>query len=194
MSTYLLSGIGKKIREHRLELGLTVSEVADRAGVSKGLISKVENGRTVPSLPVLISIVKGLQVNMDQFFNGLHFDPPKLCIHMKADSYQKIEKEVESKGFDYHSIYSKSMQSNSVEFVMLSVEPNSQREKVITDAWEFKYLISGKVDYVVGDETYVLEAGDSILFDARVPHVPVNKYKERAVMLVIYFFEEDRED
>ncbi|MBK6946918.1 MAG: helix-turn-helix transcriptional regulator [Haliscomenobacter sp.] len=49
MSDYLISGIGKKLRAVRMERKIKLTALANKAGVSKGLLSKIENGRTVPS-------------------------------------------------------------------------------------------------------------------------------------------------
>ncbi|WP_233602940.1 helix-turn-helix domain-containing protein [Pedobacter sp. KBW06] len=63
--------ISYRIKEIRKERGITIQELADRAGVSKGLISQIENNRTVPSLMVLIDIIKSLDVDLNQFFKDI---------------------------------------------------------------------------------------------------------------------------
>ncbi|MGE8426123.1 MAG: helix-turn-helix domain-containing protein, partial [Sphingobacterium siyangense] len=59
--------ISNKIKEIRKEKGITIQEVADRAGVSKGLISQIENNRTIPSLLVLINIINALNIDLNEF-------------------------------------------------------------------------------------------------------------------------------
>ena len=59
---------------------------------------------------------------------------------------------------------------------------------VSTDAFEFKYLLKGKVEYTIGEETYLMEEGDSLFFDAGDLHNPRNTGQEDALLLVIYFF------
>lgn len=63
----------------------------------------------------------------------------------------------------YISIYSV---SNSLfvgsECVLLEVHPNSKREQVVTDAFEFKFIISGECTYIIGEEEVLLKQGDSI--------------------------------
>jgi len=61
---------------------------------------------------------------------------------------------------------------------------------VKTNAFEYKYVISGQVEYIVGDQRYALKAGDSIFFDANLPHKPLNTGDTTALMLVMYFFKE----
>ena len=67
---YLLQ-IGRLIKETRLKNGTRIREIAEKAKVSKGLISKIENARTVPSLPVLISVITALDINIGDFFSPL---------------------------------------------------------------------------------------------------------------------------
>ena len=106
--------------------------------------------------------------------------------------YQKIEKEdrAETTGFNYYHIFSKSINSIGFEAVILDVEPNCKREKVITDAWEFKYIIKGSVTYIIDDAEVVVNEGDSLCFNGRHPHVPQNRTTENCVMLVLYFYSE----
>lgn len=63
--------ISNKIKEIRKEKGITIQEVADRAGVSKGLISQIENNRTIPSLLVLINIINALNIDLNEFLKIL---------------------------------------------------------------------------------------------------------------------------
>ncbi|MFZ0597726.1 MAG: cupin domain-containing protein, partial [Flavobacterium sp.] len=89
----------------------------------------------------------------------------------------------------YH-IFSKSINSIGFEAVILEVEPDSKREKVITDAWEFKYIIKGSVTYIIDDVEVVVNEGDSLCFNGRLPHVPENRTQENCIMLVLYFYSE----
>jgi mannose-6-phosphate isomerase-like protein (cupin superfamily) len=59
---------------------------------------------------------------------------------------------------------------------------------VSTDAYEFKLLLKGKVEYVIGNETFLMEEGDTLLFDATTLHNPRNIGEGDAVLLVAYLF------
>ena len=105
----------------------------------------------------------------------------------KKASKSLKKKEVEAEGFKYMHIFSKSLHSLGFEAVLLTLEPNSKREKVITDAWEFKYILKGEVKYVIDNEEVILKEGDSLYFNGKFPHVPVSISDESCVMLVLYF-------
>ncbi len=190
MDDYLI-GVGKRIKKLRKNGGKTIKNIADGAGVSNGLISRIENGRTIPSLPVLFNIINALEIEVGSFFDKIDKDKaPKIWVARKSD-YQTVEKETDVKGFAYKHIISKSLTSIGVEAVILEIAPNSIREKISTDAYEFKYILSGSVVYCVDNEEIEVFEGDSLFFDGRLPHVPINKSTEPVKMLVLYFFNKE---
>ncbi|WP_316809177.1 XRE family transcriptional regulator [Pedobacter agri] len=181
--------ISNKIKEKRREQNVTVQELADKAGVSKGLISQIENSRTIPSLIVLIDIIKALGIDLNAFFKDFSsFDEKPIVIIKRASDYESFEKE-DADGFLYKRIFSQSVNKGTVDMVLLELEPNAKRPMVETDAFEYKYIIAGSVAYNIGNRMYELHAGDSLLFDGRIPHTPTNSGKTKTTMLVIYFFE-----
>ncbi|MND95457.1 HTH-type transcriptional regulator SinR [compost metagenome] len=184
--------ISYKIKEIRKEKGITIQEVADKAGVSKGLISQIENNRTIPSLLVLINIINALDVDLNEFFKDFNSDlDAGPVVVRKKDSYTAFEKE-HAVGFNYKRIYTSAMESSTMDIVLLELLPDAQRPMVETEAYEYKYIISGQVEYVFQDQTIRLEEGDSIFFNGRLSHTPRNVGKEKALMLIVYFFENKR--
>ncbi|WP_166923026.1 helix-turn-helix domain-containing protein [Flavobacterium poyangense] len=187
MDDYLI-GIGKRIKDIRKNNKKTISTVANAAEVSNGLISRIENGRTIPSLPVLLNIINALEIEVSAFFEGMPKPSGQNYIVSRAEENSIIEKEDDAKGFAYQYIFGKQLSSIGFEAVLLEVKPNSQREKVETDAYEYKYMLSGECVYIIGDDEVLIKEGDSIFFDGRIPHVPVNRSASTAKMLVLYFF------
>ncbi len=188
MNEKLLLQIARKLKHVRKSNGLTVQKVAERASVSKGLISKIENGRTIPSLPVLLSVIGGLETNAEEFFHGFaNLEAPQDVKVIKGNTYESFEKE-EAEGFHYRHITTHEVDNITLECVLLTLKPGAQREKVVTDAFEYKYILSGKVTYLIGEEEYNLEAGDSLYFNGRIPHVPQNRENEDTTMLIVYLF------
>lgn len=181
--------ISNRIKERRREKNITVQELADRANVSKGLISQIENSRTIPSLIVLIDIIKALEIDLNVFFKDIKTNPDQPLVIIKTkQEYDSFEKE-EAIGFHYNRIFSQSINKGTVDIVLLELEPDANRPMVQTEAFEYKYFLEGVVEYYIGDETFILNAGDSMLFDGRIPHTPKNAGKTKAIMLVVYFFE-----
>lgn len=187
MEDYLI-GIGKRIKEIRKSGGKTISDIANRAGVTGGLISRIENGRTIPSLPVLLKIISSLEIEVTDFFNGMPQVNGANFIVSRKEENTIIEKEDEAVGFSYTYVFGKQFSSLGFESVLLEVAPGSKRDKVTTDAYEFKYMLSGECYYEIGEEEVLLKEGDAIFFDGRIPHVPINRGNVPSKMLVMYFF------
>jgi len=189
MEQEVIVQISNKLKSIRKEKNLTLQDIADRAGVTKGLISQIENSRSIPSLLVLIQIVKALEVGLDDFFNDLSFygKEGKILIQRKSD-YQKFEKEPAS-GYEYFRIFTKKVNQCTIDIVLLEIQPGSVRDFVQTDAFEYKYIISGSVRYVFRDQEIELNEGDSMLFDGMLEHNPINSGQTPVKMLVVYFFE-----
>ncbi|WDF67455.1 helix-turn-helix domain-containing protein [Sphingobacterium oryzagri] len=181
--------ISAKIKEIRKDKNITLQELADKAGVSKGLISQIENNRTVPSLLVLINIVNALDVDLNEFFHDFksNTDSGPIIVRKRSD-YEDFEKE-HAIGFHYKRIFATNMDSSTLDIVLLELSPNATRPMVETEAYEYKYIVSGTVDYVFTDRTVSLEAGDSIFFDGRIAHTPRHTGTIPTLMLIVYFFD-----
>ncbi len=186
MGEAFLLEVSKRVKENRLEKKLTIQELADRCKVSKGFISQVENGRTVPSLPVIFNIIQALDMEVGRFFENIHTNEPTILIQKKED-YEAFQKE-EAVGFYYNRIFTRSIGSSTTDFVLLELKKNAFREEVSTDAYEFKYMLKGSVEYRISGATYLLKEGDSLFFDGRLPHVPKCVGGDACQMLIIYFF------
>lgn len=187
MNNYLI-GIGKRIKEIRKEKNKNISEIASLAEVSNGLISRIENGRTIPSLPVLLNIINALDIEVADFFSGMPETNGSAFMVTRAEENYIIEKEDDAVGFSYKYIFGKQLSTLGFESVLLEIMPGSKRNTVVTDAFEYKYILTGSCSYIIGEEEVELHEGDAIFFDGRIPHVPVNKGNTPSKMLVMYFF------
>jgi transcriptional regulator with XRE-family HTH domain len=185
MGGQLIVRIGRKIRETRLRQQMKLQEVAGSAGISKGLLSRIENGRTVPSLPVLLSLIRALKVPVEAFFEGIDVTPPAPYVHRKAIEYASLGKEGAAGLLSEH-ILSQNVLNVALEASILTLQPGTRQEPVTSDGYEFKYVLSGEVEYRLGDDTVLLETGDSLFFNGQIPHVPVNRTTQPASLLVIY--------
>jgi transcriptional regulator with XRE-family HTH domain len=189
MQEDILIKISNKIKEIRKDKNITVQNLANQAKVSKGLISQIENNRTVPSLPVLMNIVQSLNFDLTDFFKDISSgnNHQKVFI-IKAKDYQPFKKEV-AKGFEYKRILTHNLPGGAADFILLCLKKGARRNQVVhTDAFEYKYVIKGKLEYLIEDEKYVLEEGDSLFFDGRLGHKPSNIGNTDAMLLVVYYF------
>ena len=181
----LLPRVAKKIKLIRVRKNMTLQDVSQKANISKGLLSKIENSRTVPSLPVFLSIVNTLQVPLKDFFEGMELPNGKDYLLVKASDQQVLQKE-DREGFDYKFVLAQQLAPATMEVALLTVKPGAKSRATTTDGFEMKYILSGRCDYFIGEETISLEEGDTIYFDASKPHMPVNRGPQPVVMLVVY--------
>ena len=189
MSEELLLLVGEKIRQKRLQKNITLEQLARKAGVTKGLISQVENNRSVPSLPVLFGLIHSLDESVKGFFENLqdHHSGNHVLL-VKSGAYTPFQKEP-VKGFQYKRILTKSIMSQTTDIVLLELKPGANRKQFIkTEAFECKFILKGSIEYQVEDTKYELSTGDTLFFDGRARHRLKNMGKTTAEILVIYFF------
>ncbi len=192
MEEDVLIQISNRIKERRREKNITVQELAVRANVSKGLISQIENSRTIPSLMVLIDIIKSLEIDLNDFFKDIRTPVQEGPILIKRrEEYEPFEKE-DTIGFHYSRIFTRHISNSTIDIALLELKPGASRPLVQTEAFEYKYIINGPIHYQFSEELVELNSGDSILFDGRILHTPVNPTSHTVQMLVVYFFEEKK--
>ncbi|MNT59355.1 Cupin domain protein [compost metagenome] len=137
----------------------------------------------------MINIINALNIDLNEFFKDFNseLDSGPVVVR-KKDTYSPFEKE-SAIGFHYKRIFTSAMDSSTMDIVLLELLPDAQRPMVETEAYEYKYIISGQVEYIFNDQKISLEEGDSIFFNGRLSHTPRNVGSEKAVMLIVYFFE-----
>ncbi len=106
----------------------------------------------------------------------------------RKEYYWRCENET-ALGYEYFRIFTKKGNPCTIDIVLLEIQPGAERDFVQTEAFELKFLISGRVKYQFRDQAIVLNAGDSILFDGWTEHNPINPGELPAKMLVVYFLE-----
>lgn len=188
MQEDIIIQITNKLKELRKEKNITLQELADSAGVSKGMLSQVENNRTIPSLTVFLNIIKSLQIDINDFFKDINSLPLTDKVIFKKKSQNQFFEKENAIGFSYQRLLSTTINDQHLDFVLLTLQPNASRPMVSTDAYEFKLLLKGTVEYVIGDETFIMEEGDTLFFDATLLHNPRNMGTTEAVLLVVYLF------
>lgn len=189
MHEELILLLGDKIRSKRTQKNITLEQLANKAGVSKGLISQIENNRTVPSLPVLFNIIHSLDEDLKTFFEDMHDSFGNGHILIVRKGQEKIFAKEPVRGFSYKRILTRTLASQATDVVLLELKKNAARRQMIrTDAFECKYVLKGSVEYQVEKETFILHEGDTLFFDGRAKHRLKNVGRTEALILVIYLF------
>lgn len=186
-----LSFLGVRLREQRRNRHLTLRELARRTNLSAGLISKIENFRTIPSLPVLLSIARELRLDPAKLFDGMPAAEDRPWLLVRAGEGVPVERE-SNHGMHYAMLLESGLAASEFQLMLVRVSPGAKRKAVSGAGMELLYLLSGELDYRVGDDTIKFGTGDTLFFDGSIPHVPVNNSSTEAVMLVLYLLSEEK--
>ena len=163
--------IGREVHAFREKLGITISELARDSGISAGMLSKIENGQTSPSLTTLQALARALNVPVTALFKG--FDEERDAVHVKAGQGLTIERRGTRAGHQYQLLGHTPSGSLVVEPYLIKLTEEADVFPIFQHAGlEFIYMLEGEVGYRHGSKTYVLKPGDSLYFDADAPHGP----------------------
>ena len=182
----IVSKIGQKIRAIRRKKNLTIKQLAERTKVTKGLLSKIENSRTIPSLPVFVHILQSLDISLKDFFEDMAMDNEQNYLLVRKNEYKAAGKDGKSR-LNYRQIVEKIIPASKIEIFLLTIKPGSDGNPRVTDGFKFKHLISGACEFHFKNEIVTMGEGDSIYFNASIPHVPANKTDKDALILAINF-------
>ena len=169
--------IGRQVRLFRKKLDMTVAELARQAGLSAGMLSKVENGRTSgrtsPSLATLHALSAALNVPVTAFFR--RFEEQRAATHVQAGQGLKIDRRGTRSGHEYRLLGHSFAKSVTMEpHIVTLTEPSEVFPLFQHAGTELIYMLEGEMEYRHAGAIYRLAAGDSLYFDGEAPHGPEN--------------------
>jgi transcriptional regulator with XRE-family HTH domain len=157
--------VGDRLREIRSQLGLSIRAMAEMSGLNVNTLSLIENGRTSPSVGTLQLLAQSLQVPITTFFETDHGE--KKAVFQKNGTRP-------SAAFAHGLMedLGVGMPRYGAEPLIVVLNPNADSGKhpIVHTGREFVYCIEGHIAYTVDTDTYLLEPGDSLLFEAYLPH------------------------
>jgi transcriptional regulator with XRE-family HTH domain len=163
--------IAERVREFRLQLGLTVGQLAEVTGLSKGMLSKIENAQASPSLATLARLSEALKVPVTAFFRGLNEEQDVLVV--KAGRGLDIAHKNSGPGHRYQLLGSMRAPHNTLETMLVTLTERAETFPLYQHpGTELIYMISGRLEYMCGNSRYLLEPGDAMQFVGEVPHGP----------------------
>jgi len=183
----LEEAIGTQVREFRQKLNMTVVELAKVAGLSAGMLSKIEHGLTSPSLSTLQNLAKALHVPVTALFR--RFEEERDASFVRAGEGLKIERRGTRAGHQYQLLGHTVGKSIGVEPYLITLTSDSDVFPIFQHAGvEFIYVLEGEVGYRHSDKTYIMRPGDSLFFDADAPHGPeeLRKLPIRFLSIIVY--------
>jgi len=178
--------IGREVRAFRKKLGITVADLAGATNLSLGMLSKIENGITSPSLTTLQSLSNALGVPLTAFFR--RYEEDRSAVFVKAGEGLDVERRGTRAGHQYNLLGYIGSNSSGVEvepYLITLSEDSDVFPMFQHDGMEFLYMLEGEVVYRHGSNLYRMLPGDSLFFDADAPHGPEELVKLPARYLSI---------
>jgi transcriptional regulator with XRE-family HTH domain len=179
--------IAENIKKGRLERQLSVEQLAKRAGLTKGYVSKIENSDKAPPLSTLTKIASALNTDVGSLLSGNSEkgeDVP-LCI-IRAEDRKEGPAKVEVSGYQLERLAYRKLGRNMEPFIItFSFDADHVLSYV---GEEFMYILEGTFEFVYDSKRYVLAQGDAVYFDAAVPHSGRSVGEKHAKVLVVSYY------
>jgi transcriptional regulator with XRE-family HTH domain len=157
--------VGRRLRELRFEQELSIRALAEKSGLNANTLSLIENSKTSPSVSTLQQLASALGVPITAFFET---DAPKNNI-----AFQKAgQRPTVAFAHGLMEDLGAGLTSRGAEPFIVTLEPNADSgpTPIVHTGREFVYCIEGRLAYMIEERTFILEPGDSLLFEAFLPH------------------------
>jgi transcriptional regulator with XRE-family HTH domain len=173
--------IAVRVREYRQAAKLSIGEMALRVGISKAMLSKIENAQTACSLTTLARLARGLEVPVTSLLRGQ--DDEREAAYVQAGRGARIVRRGSRLGYDYTLLGGLRGTHKRMEALLVELTDSSEPFPLFQHAGtELIYMLEGAMVYGHSGASYIMHPGDSLQFDGEGPHGP-----ERVIMLPICF-------
>ncbi len=165
--------IGGKVRRIRREKNMTIQQLAEKAGLSKGLISQIENDQVSPPISTLLKIAAGLHTEISYCFQDQTSDR-RVTVVRRAERLVSPRRQVQGRatlGYTYESLAHKKKFKHMEPFlVTFEVKEAEEVLRFNHPGEEFVFVLGGTLEFSTPEETLVLESGDSLYFESELLH------------------------
>lgn len=158
--------LGNRIKVLRINQKRTLQEIADACEMSKSMISKIENNKTVPSVAALVKIARALGTTISSILEQEGW------LNAVITSRQKAEENLThtDKGYLIYPYASGYHEKKMQPFLFVAKKGEVMPHRVSHEGEEFIYILRGKMKMQVGEMEYLLKEGDSLYFNALQKH------------------------
>ncbi|HEY2017215.1 MAG TPA: XRE family transcriptional regulator [Bryobacteraceae bacterium] len=177
--------IGSKLRRLRLRKSMGLLELSSHTGLSPALLSKLERDVMHPTLPTLLRIAMVFSVGLEYFFNP---EPKPVMEIVRRKDRLRFPDSPDARNVAYYfesldfPVPNRALNSYLAEFEAITVEDSRPHEH---PGVELLYVLTGKLELRTPDAQHELSEGDSVYFDAAVPHSYRKLGTKRATALVV---------
>lgn len=180
--------IGSRLRDLRKARGMTLETLAERAGVTKGYLSKIENGKQLPPIATLSRISVVLDTDIATFFqnNDAAEDFGDRVSLVRAGERRQTVRGGSAFGYDYQSIAHGMADKSLDAFVFTFPERVEEQTDFEHEGEEMVFILSGSVKFEIAGKSLILAPGDCLYFDASLAHRGRSLNGEASALVVIY--------
>lgn len=170
-----MSILGSRIRTIRHQQRRTLQQIADLCGCTRGLLSKIESGKSQPTLATLTKVAHALGVSAAML---LEEQEMAATVYTPAETVVSNEWQRTDKGYAYYAFAAGRTDKQMQPFIITARKGQVTSQGLSHAGDEFVYVLEGEMTYRVGDQTYHLRPGDSLYFDALDTHdlTPLTEY------------------
>ena len=180
--------IPQKIKELRAKSKLSIQELAKRAELTPGYLSKIENSDSPPPIPTLSKIAYALNVHISYFFDDEHAE--KGISIVRKSGRKEIIGDLTPAGYKYHSVIQRRFDSPINSFVLTL--PSDVNPAAVPynshEGEELIYVLKGNLVFCYGDNEYRVQAGDCLYFSGGLPHRVVRDIENGDVEILSILF------
>ena len=181
--------IGEKIRKLRKEERLTLQDLSELSGLSKPLLSQIENAQVIPPIATLLKIAKGLKVGIHFFFEE-EGDRQKFVLlrGSTVPASRRRSGNDAPQAYLYHSL-APGLRKKSMEPFLVEFTPGKWEDSLLYrhDGEEFIYLLQGELELHYGQEIMILKPGDSIYYDSSEAHGYISRGDDKAKAVAVLY-------
>jgi len=159
--------IGKRIRQQRLSHKLTLQDLAEKVGISKAMLSKIELGKVSTPISTYSRIAKNLDTTLSALIGEMEQD----FLLIRNEDIKPISSRKASEGYRYEMLgHTWPNKKWSAYLITYAVETAKEKPNFIHDSDEFSFVLEGQMIFHYQGEQYLLSEGDCIFFDGSRPH------------------------
>jgi len=178
--------IGTRIAELRTHSGMTLDQLAQLTGFSKSYLSKIENSHKVPPIGSLSRIAAALKTDMSALLHSPAQGANRGISVVRESERRPVVRGGTAFGYDYQSLAGDLPGKKMDPFLFTFPSEIDKYVFFEHEGEEFMYVLKGRVEWQAGGQKLVLETGDSIYFDARLPHRGRSLHGEAIAIVVTY--------
>ena len=182
--------LGNQIRQLRLGKGLTLQDLSNLTGLSKPLLSQLENNIAAPPIATLLKIAKSLGVTLGYFFQECP-SPDRIVVVRQEERHRamgRIHEEAAIVGYRFECL-AYPMVDKHMEPFMVEIEAREEKDLIFYNhqGEEFLFVLEGCVEFRGADRSISLSPGDSLYFDSDIPHALRGVGGDKAVVLAVIY-------